>query len=583
MFTHCSAPAFAALLTLAGCGGHRTPTSGSTGNAGASAATSTSTSGGGGLGGTGGAGTAGSGTAGGGSGGSGTGGAGTLAAPTSLAVVYASATRLHLTWANDPPASTGTEIERATAAAGPFTALAKTAPAGATSFDDDDGIALSTQYYYRVRALDGSTVSGASNVATIAPPPIPAPCPAPGSITTTVLSDQSIKVDWTHSGVDVKGFRVEEHMNFTGYDYVLVADLPASARSYTDLCLRPGTPYVYRVTAYNEASTTSITTPTNTTTLPPAAAPAASSGPSNLHATQLTATSYRIEWTNHCSTADRILVEVSLPPFTSFASVLGGTCTGAASDTGCFLSDATYFSYVDLPVGSSYEFRARAGNSLGFSANSNVIVVNGPAAPPPPTGGSIGVFADYDNTKTLTDLLPQVNATVYPTGQLSVGCFWSYNVVLGIQDFICSSAAIHFPLKGTTTSNAAFDLTGKTIDKATFVLSVASPPVDPTNYSVSAISSPWSTNTLSGNTSLMLYAGGSTEQGSPTSFGPYAFDVTAIVQSWANGSYQNDGLLVEDAEYVFPDGDFIRTSFFYSTDSFNGYSQNRPTLWVDYH
>jgi hypothetical protein len=42
-------------------------------------------------------------------------------------------------------------------------------------------------------------------------------------------------------------------------------------------------------------------------------------------------------------------------------------------------------------------------------------------------------------------------------------------------------------------------------------------------------------------------------------------------------------VLLEDAEYVFPYGDYIRTTFFFSTDAFNADPNNRPTLWVDYH
>ena len=72
-------------------------------------------------------------------------------------------------------------------------------------------------------------------------------------------------------------------------------------------------------------------------------------------------------------------------------------------------------------------------------------------------------------------------------------------------------------------------------------------------------------------------------QASPAIYGPYGFDVTGIVQNWASGSATNNGILLEDAEFVFPYADLIRTSWFFSTDEFGGDAKNKPTLWVSYH
>ena len=155
-----------------------------------------------------------------------------------------------------------------------------------------------------------------------------------------------------------------------------------------------------------------------------------------------------------------------------------------------------------------------------------------------------------------------------------------------MQDFICYSTLVHFPLSGTATDGVtAFNLTGRTIDRAYLVLGVASPPINPTNLQAHAVATAWNTNTVTGITDLSLYTNGGQLQGSPLYYGPYAFNVTTIVQNWANGSFGNNGILIEDAEYVFPLGDAIRTSWFWSTDTghFNASPVNRPTLWVDYH
>ena len=261
--------------------------------------------------------------------------------------------------------------------------------------------------------------------------------------------------------------------------------------------------------------------------------------------------------------------------FPTYTDVTGGAY---------FFSDATWFIWTDMPTGSSYQFRASSGNNVGFSAVSPVSnVAYGATVAPPPSGGSIGIYADYDNWRVLSDFSPTANSTAHPNGNLAAGCFWNFNTFLFIQDFACYSSAIHFPMSGLDTKSASFNLAGKTIDRAYFVVSVNSTPLSPTNLYVGAIGTGWNTNTLNGNQSLPYYNAGASIQGSPVSYGGYAFDVTTMVQQWANGGWVNNGILLDDAEFVFPYASIIRTSFFYSTDSFNNNPLNKPTLWVDYH
>jgi hypothetical protein len=442
----------------------------------------------------------------------------------------------------------------------------------------DTGLTVGAQYWYRLTAVSGAASGTPSSVVTATPPAVPTTPTAPGALTVGQLTAVSAVVTWTHPGTNLKGFKVERLMNYTGYAYQQVADLPGSARSFSDSCLRPGTPYLYRVSAFNEAGATATATSALATTSAPAAAPAGP--PTGFKATQLTQSTYRVEWTPSCSTADRLLVEAAPGPgFTAWTSVLGTTQP-------YFMSDATWFIYADLPANTTQHLRVSAGNAVGFSATSAEVAVSGPTTASLPSGAAqVGIYADYDNTKVFTDALPNINATVYSMGGLTVGCFYSYNTLIGYQDFMCYSAAVHFPLSGTSSAGTSFSLAGKTVDRAYLVLSTSSLPVDVTNYSASAIAQAWSTSTLNGNTSLSLYTDGASTQGSPTAWGPYVFDVTLIVRNWVSGTFQNNGILLEDAEFIFPNADLIRTSFFFSTDSYNGAGneKNKPTLWVDYH
>lgn len=503
-----------------------------------------------------------------GGGGGGGGGGGPL---NGFDATYLAANTVGLEWTNEAEGATNIVVRRSTDSGGPFDDIA-TIAGDAVEYTDAT-IALETRYYYRVAAVGGADDGAESKVASPgAPIEIPQEPEPVDAITTSVVSPGGIDVSWTHSGENVMGFRLERLMNFVGFNYVLIADLPATARSYQDTCLRPESPFLYRVTAYNEAGATAVlTTPANTFTPAETAAPAVA--PSGLTAEALTADSYRISWTNACSQAQLIEVQVS---------VMGGAYTNVLGAGVYFSSDAFDFYYIDLPQNSFYDFQVRAFNDLGTTAFTAPLRVTGPTVAEPVTGGWVGIHADYDNRKIYSDLLEQANNTAYPNGELVVGCFWSLNTFLGIQNFNCYSSAVHFPLSGTSTGGSAFNLAGKTIDQAVLVLNVYSVPINPTNIQAHAISSTWNTGTLTGLTSLNLYSAGGRLVGSPGIYGAYGIDVTEIVQNWANGTFQNNGILLEDAEYVFPYDSLIRTSFFWSTDTYNNNPNFKPTLWVEY-
>jgi len=495
------------------------------------------------------------------------------ATPTNLVASHSSGTSIHLAWTNHAVGATGILVERSTAAAGPFEPVV-TSP-GTASSADDAGLVVSTRYAYRVTALSGAASGTPSAVVTVDPPPIPDPPAAPTGVMASLQPGSTLKVDWTHPGTNVKGFMIERRRDVLGFEYAKVADLTADLRTYVDPCLSPGSPFLYRVTAFNEVGSAAAVTPTSTTTPAPGAAPDLGSGPHGLTATLLNADSYRIEWTNACSSADRILVEYADGPnFDVWRNRLGSS----------FLSsDTTWFTDVGLPQGMHRKYRLSGRNVYGSTDYSNLVQVDGPAAAPPPTGGSMAVYADYDNTVVVTDLVPALDASVSSSGGLAAGCSWFHNAVLSMQDFMCYAAAIHFPLQGTSTAGGAFDLAGTTIDRALLSLDASGLSVTPSTLSLSGIATAWDTATLSGGTSLALSPGGAVQQGRPASLGLYVLDVTAIVQAWASGALENDGLLLQDADRSFPSSDSIRTSLFHSTDSYAGDPKKRPTLWVDFH
>ena len=93
------------------------------------------------------------------------------AAPVSLAAGAASSSQINLTWADNSSNETGFKIERKTGSGGTYSQVA-TVGAGVTSYNDS-GLSEATNYYYRVRATNGSGDSAYSNEAsanTLTPP-----------------------------------------------------------------------------------------------------------------------------------------------------------------------------------------------------------------------------------------------------------------------------------------------------------------------------------------------------------------------------------------------------------------------------
>jgi regulation of enolase protein 1 (concanavalin A-like superfamily) len=98
----------------------------------------------------------------------------TVNAPTALTASAASSSAINLAWTDNAGNETAFQIERSADNAN-FTLLASPA-ANVTSYSDT-GLAAGTTYYYRVRAVSGTTASGYSNTAsaaTMAAPPPPA-------------------------------------------------------------------------------------------------------------------------------------------------------------------------------------------------------------------------------------------------------------------------------------------------------------------------------------------------------------------------------------------------------------------------
>ena len=169
---------------------------------------------------------------------------GTLpAAPTNLSGEPLDQNRVRISWTDNAGNETGFQIERKTGT-GSYAHIA-TVTANTTSYTDT-GLAMSTEYTYRLRAYNAVGNSAYTNEAKVRTRGLPV---TPTNLIAAPLSGERIILTWTDRSDDESGFRIERRRG-TG-SYTQIASVPANTNSYTDTGLLPETQYTYRIRAYN--------------------------------------------------------------------------------------------------------------------------------------------------------------------------------------------------------------------------------------------------------------------------------------------------------------------------------------------
>jgi FtsP/CotA-like multicopper oxidase with cupredoxin domain len=189
-----------------------------------------------------------------------------LPAPTNLTgtIPPLAPLRVALAWTNNAPAATGFTIQRANDPG--FTTGVNTinTAAPATTYVNIYGLVANATYYYRVLATDGTNLSTWSNTLTIS---TAAPA-APTGLTATpsVVSPTTAQVvlNWSATGNNIGAFTVQTATNpgFTGATSLTV---PRADRTTTIGGLARGTPYYFRIQAYNPSGASAWVSVSTTT------------------------------------------------------------------------------------------------------------------------------------------------------------------------------------------------------------------------------------------------------------------------------------------------------------------------------
>ncbi len=175
-------------------------------------------------------------------------------APSGLVATPVSASRIDLAWADESSDETGFQIDRRTAT-GTFTPVANLGPDSASY--TNTGLAQSTTYVYRLRALNegGSSPPTAEAMATT----LPDPPPAPERFRARPRGRGGAALTWLDRSAHETAFLVERQDPDGSFREV--ATLPANTKKWIDAGLAAGQSYLYRVRASNAAGYSPYTPP----------------------------------------------------------------------------------------------------------------------------------------------------------------------------------------------------------------------------------------------------------------------------------------------------------------------------------
>ena len=435
--------------------------------------------------------------------------------PGNVTATAASSTQINLSWSasTDNAGVTGYKIYRAGVLLKQVTGTSTT----------DTGLSPSTQYCYTVSAGDAagnwsaqSTQTTQSCATTSAPPDTQAPT-VPGNVTAVPASSTQINLTWNPStdNIAVTGYKV-----YRGGVFLKAV----TTTTTTDTGLNPSTQYCYTVSAGDaagnwSAQSTQTAQSCATTSAPPDTQRPTT--PGNITAKAVSSTQINLSWSastdNVGVTGYQIYRHEALHGSTfSFLKYASGTST---TDTG--LDSGSQYCYI------IYAYDAAGNQSIG----------NNPAAcaTTPITQTFVPTF---DNTIVWGIANATYANTVYSSGNLAVGNAFGPDVYGVTQYVYKADALLYYNINST--------ISGKTIDSAALTLTVSAAPLDLyTTFRASAILNSWSTtHNITWNMGV-TYSLAAFADESPTA-SSITWDITEIVQDWANQSIANNGILIWD-------------------------------------
>lgn len=416
----------------------------------------------------------------------------------------------------------------------------------------DTGVTAGTQYCYEVTAIDADDNESAKSAQQCATSGAGADATAPTAPTSLTLTTGATRVDlnWSAStdNIAVTGYKI-----YRNGQYVK----SVAAIAVSDTGLSTSTQYCYQVTAVDAAGNESQkSTEQCGRTLklgPTLAQPSVSNGSVQL--------SWTYEWSGLTSTADGYVLEESTTSATQGFTQIFSSANGTAYDR----ESPKTRTFTRQP--GTYRYRVKAvvrGTSTDWS---NVATATIEAA----SSTTLSVNPSADNALIYSTTNSSAQNTVYRTQDLSVGCNWAAG--LYASDFVCSATALKFDIQS--------QIAGRTIISASLRLYPYILPADyNTTYAVNAYAASWSASSITFANQPNHYTSNQDTVNPPATVAvPLEFDVKAIVQAWANGTWTNNGFLLRDTQTTVPGYTAYRATSFHSVDTS---TTKRPVLVIEY-
>jgi hypothetical protein len=257
------------------------------------------------------------------------------------------------------------------------------------------GLTSTTTYQYRVRAVNELGISG--NSASIsATTLIPLPT-APTALAATAISATGFTANWAAVS-SATGYQLDiSRDNFAtfveGYNSKLITGTSQAVTGLTS-----ATPYQYRVRAVNEGGVSGNSANVSVTTLIPPP-----SSPTSLAATAISSTGFTANWAA-VSSATGYQLEISKDNFATFVEGYNPKTVATTSQ-----------SVTGLPPVTAYQYRVRAVNEGGISANSasvsvttNVVITGDLNSAATTTAVYPNPFADYIEIENKTGEITEI-------------------------------------------------------------------------------------------------------------------------------------------------------------------------------
>jgi hypothetical protein len=283
------------------------------------------------------------------------------AVPEGFGAVAVSTTRINVSWTDAASNETYFRLERSTdgGATYPFAVNVSGRPGtGAVVAYANTGLAPSTTYTYRVRAVNGAGSSpnaGPLSATTFDPPA------APTDFTAAPISTTRIRLTWTDNATSENGFRLERSVD-GGSTWPAAFTIAPSAGTgltvtYVSTGLSPSTTYTYRVRAHSGSLVSDYAGPVSAATYAPPATP------TDLVAVRASSSSIKLTWMDNAIGEQGYKLERSTDGGATWTLIIN---VPRLEGTG----EKTYL-HKGLATGVTYTYRVRAYSDTYFSDYSN--------------------------------------------------------------------------------------------------------------------------------------------------------------------------------------------------------------------